>query len=113
MGAYSALPTLTQVTKTVFGNKRAHFYTFATDGTSTWITAGFSLTPAMLGLTKIEQLFVDPGVSGLLFTYDYTNQMLHGYTCGTAGATNILVKANGSTPASATVSIMAIGYGLG
>jgi hypothetical protein len=113
MGDYSALPTLTQVTKAIFGNKRAHFWKLSTDGTSTWPAAGLTLTPANLGLVAIDQLFIDPGISGIMFTYDYTNQVLHAYTAPTtSGPTHVMVKATGSTPVAAVVNILALGYGV-
>jgi hypothetical protein len=108
---YSTLPAMTLVTRTVWGNKRVHLWTCPL-ATNTWPAGGLSLTPATLGLSKINQLFVDPGVSGLLFSYDYTNKVLHAWTTGTAGAAYIFVEAEGSTPATSTISILAIGDGV-
>ena len=115
MGAYAALPTPAVVTRTVFGNKRICTTTITMDGSSTWPadTNGLSLTPAMFGMSVLEQIMIDPGLSGVVFGYDYVNQKLHAYVQGTAGANTIMVEAQASTPASSVVRITAIGYGLG
>lgn len=114
MGDYAALPTLTQVARTVFGNKRVHIFTFAFDGSSTWPAGALSLTPAMLGMSKVEAIFFNTELSGVVLSYDATNKLLKAWTAnGTPGATALMIVATGSTPAASTVTITAIGYGLG
>jgi hypothetical protein len=114
MTALSAIPTLTQVARTQFGNKNVVCWSFSMDGSKTWpASGGLSLTPAQLGLSTLDQIFISPGTTGLLYSYDYTNYVLHAYTSASStGATAVLVEANASTPASGTVSIMAIGKGV-
>ena len=49
----------------------------------------------------------------LQYFYDHTNTKLDGYLCGTAGAANVQVAANGATiTASETIYFLAIGSGM-
>jgi len=112
MGDYSALPTLTSVTKTVFGNKKVRIFSCTLDGSSTWPAAGLSLTPAMLGLRGVEYVSIQNNTSGVIFEYDYTNQVLNAYTAAAVPGTAVLmIKATGSAPANVPIQIFAFGYG--
>jgi hypothetical protein len=99
MAAISAITSVTIETKTVFGNKRVNYgYVTIGDGSSTWPSGGLSLTAAQLGLGKVESVFFIPG--GVQYFYDHANLKIDGKLCGTAGAAQVQVAANGAVIAS-------------
>lgn len=110
MGALTAITSVTLETKTVFGNKRIRMgYVTVGDGSSTWPSGGLSLTAANLELVKIESIFFMP--KGVQYYYDYVNAKIDGYLCGTAGAANVQVVADGAAIANGEkVYFIAIGY---
>jgi len=108
--ALSAVDSVTIQGRTVFGNKRITFG-YVTFGGSTWPSGGLPLTAAQLGLKDVEAVFFMP--HELQYFYDHTNTKLDGYLCGTAGASNVQVAANGATiTASETIYFLAIGSGM-
>lgn len=113
MGAITVITNVTTVAKTVFGNKRVLLgYVTVGDGSSTWPSGGLALTPSTLGMEGIDLVLFMP--KGIQYFYDYTNQKIDGYVCGTAGAAQVQVAANGAVIASGeTVYFIAIGYGKG
>ena len=100
--------TLSDFTRTVFGNKRIVIAT-ATFSGSTYTSGGESLTPANFGLQGVD--YVKAENATLLYKYDYTNKKLIAYTSAGGGATTTFTEAIGSTP-TGTIKVMAIGYGL-
>ena len=110
----SNMPTITYISRTVYGNKRIHTVTLTMDGSSTIASTGyFALTAANLGLGTIEKIDAESGISGLMWTYDYVNSRLYAYTAnGSPGATALMVIAAGATPPSSYVRITATGTGL-
>jgi hypothetical protein len=65
--------TLTSPRNEVVGQRRHHSATVAFD--SSYASGGEALTPAMFGLTVIDEVRVNPA-GGYAFEYDYTNQTL-------------------------------------
>ena len=112
MGAISAITSVTIEVRTVFGNKRVTYgYVTIGDGSSTWPSGGLALTAAQLGLKDVESCLFMP--KGIQYFYDHTNTKIDGYVCGTAGATNVQVAANGAVIASAEkIYFLAIGSGM-
>lgn len=111
MGAISAITSVTFTAKTVFGNKRIRIgYVTVGDGSSTWPSGGLSLTASDLGLTSIDMVIFEP--KGVQYYYDHDNSKIDGYVCGTAGASNVQVQANGAVIASGEkVYFIVIGTG--
>ena len=64
-----------------FGNKRASSGTITFD--SSYATGGESLTPANIGLGRIERITFNHGEDGYVFKYDYTNQKVLVYRTAT------------------------------
>ena len=109
--AISAIESVVIENRTVFGNKRivTGYLTFAND---TWPSAGISFTGADVGIGGFDFVYFAP--SGLQWNYDYTNQKITGVLCGTAGAAQVQVAADGATiSASDKVYFMVVGYGKG
>lgn len=112
MTALSAITSVTIEHRTVFGNKRITAgYVTVGDGTKTWPAGGLSLTHAQLGFQTLEMcLFQSKGIQ---YFYDYTNKMIDGYLCGTAGANQVQVAADTATIANGEkVYFIAFGTGL-
>ncbi len=91
------------IVRSIFGNKRVVI--FDCDLDSSYVTNGESLTPADLGLTKID-IFIATDKNGYSFEYDYTNKKLkvknvgaHTHTENTAGS----YTQNATTAASTAV----------
>ncbi len=103
--------TVTNVARTVFGNKRIIIADLTMgDGSSTWPTAGVELLPSDLGLRGIDFLAFQGGT--LVYKYDATNKLVHAYTApSTTGADKLLVVATSAIP-NETVRCIAIGYGV-
>lgn len=112
MAPLTTLGSPTIITKTVFGNKRVVICTLTFgNATLTWPSGGLSFTPSQVGMARFQYVSIDSD-GQQVYRYDYTNQMIDAYLpAGTGGATNIMVAANGSAPASGTIRILAIGYG--
>jgi len=108
--AISAYSSITVTFRSVFGNKRivAGYINFAND---TWPSGGVSLVGSDLGIGTIEYFMAQP--TEIQWYYDYANGKLDGYLCGTAGAAQVQVKANGATLTTANVYFLAIGRGKG
>jgi hypothetical protein len=111
MGALSAITSVTVESRTVFGNKRVTYgYVTVGDGSSTWPSGGLALTAAQLGMSTVECVMFQS--KGIQYFYDYTNTKIDGTVCGTAGAAQVQVAANGAVIASAEkVYFMAVGTG--
>lgn len=112
MGAISAITSVTIEQRTVFGNKRiTSGYVTIGDGSSTWPSGGLSLTHAQLGFQTLEAVLFQS--KGIQYFYDYTNKKIDGTVCGTAGAAQVQVAANGAVIAnSEKVYFFAFGTGL-
>ena len=99
--------------RSVFGNKRTIIADLVlnTGPTSdTFPTAGISLVPADFGMKGIDFMSISQG--SLLYSYDYTNQVLQAYTAaGTTGATYLLIQATQAVPVE-TIRVTVYGYGL-
>lgn len=96
--------TLTKVTRYVAGNKRHHVYDVTFD--SSYLDDGESLTPANVGLRKIEQAipsgaFIDAGNdNAIIVSYDITEQKLVA-VWGNAGTASVLPEVTSTTDVSA------------
>jgi len=112
MAPIGAITSVTIEVRTVFGNKRVTYgYITVGDGASTWPSGGLSLTAAQLGLKDVEVCLFAP--KGVQYFYDHTNTMLDGYVCGTAGANQVQVAADGAVIASGEkIYFLAIGSGM-
>ena len=112
MGAIVASDvTYTQVSRTVFGNKRVVIadLTFGNGTTLTLAATGIPLAPSVFGLKGINFLSVDGGT--LVYKYNYTTECLLGYTShATPGATVVLILATGSAPYE-TIRVTVYGWG--
>ena len=108
--ALSAVDSVTIQGRTVFGNKRITFG-YVVFGNDTWPTGGLPLTAAQLGLKDVEAVFFMP--HELQYFYDHTNTKLDAYACGTAGADEVQVQADGANiTASEDTYFLAIGSGM-
>jgi hypothetical protein len=109
--AISAIASTVVQNRTVFGNKRivTGYLTFAAD---TWPAGGVSFTGSTVGIGAFDFVYFAP--SGLQWKYDYTNKMIDGVLCGTAGADQVQVAADGATiSASDKVYFLVVGNGKG
>lgn len=80
-----------------FGNKRAVTGTITFD--SSYATGGESLTPANIGLGKIERITFNQAEDGYVFKYDYANQKVMAYSAvpgGTISKPSFTVEASGA-----------------
>jgi hypothetical protein len=68
--------TISNLERTVFGNKRASIADIAFD--SSYAFGGESLTPGAVGLSQIERAIIEPK-SGMTFEYDFTNQKVKAF----------------------------------
>lgn len=66
--------TLVQVSQNLTGHQRAHAFDF-TMGAS-YPTGGEPLTPAKVGLIRVETLEIADNAGGYVLTYDRANQKL-------------------------------------
>ena len=97
MADIASIP-VSSVARGVFGNKR---YVIADltigDGSSTFPVAGVSLTPAELGLTKVDSMLIAHG--SIEYSYDATNELMMGYVpAETTGADKVSVAADDAVP---------------
>jgi hypothetical protein len=106
----AAINTVTVTNRTVFGNKRivTGYINFTA---STWTAGGLAFTGANVGIGGIDYMLIAPG--DLQYFYDYTNQKIDGVLCGTAGAAQVQVAADGATVSTGNVYFMIIGHGKG
>ena len=113
MAVLTAITSVTKVARTVFGNKRVLLgYVTLGDGASTFPSGGLALTASDLGMQGVDVVLFMP--KGIQYFYDNTNSKIDGYVCGTAGAANVQVAANGAVIASGEkVYFVAIGWGKG
>lgn len=110
--------TITDVTKSIFGNKRIDIASLAVSGGNLTMPAGgVSLPASAFGLQAIEFFKADGG--SFIYKYDYTNSKLMGYTAAASGrdATVVLIEASGVTPsgvssATDTFRALVVGYGI-
>ena len=100
--------TLSNISRTVFGNKRIVFAD-CTFGSTDYPAAGIALVASDFGISTIEFMKAERGT--LIYKYDYTNGKLLAYTTITGGATNLLEVATDSDPTE-TIKLMVIGTGL-
>lgn len=107
----SGVTSITDVSRTIFGNKRIVIAdVHIGDGTKEVAAAGIPLVASEFGLKTIE--FLDTESASLVYKYDYTNYTLLAYTAaGSTGATALLIIADAAVPHE-TVRMMVIGYGL-
>ena len=106
--------TVTQVERrTVFGDRRAVVasLTFSDN----YETGGYVLTPALLGLQRLDMLIcdsmvaADAGTTGVIPHMDYANNKLQMFE-GSAAGTALTEKTNAEAmPASAKLRVIAIG----
>jgi len=109
--AIAAFATCVVQTRTVFGNKRivTGYLTFAND---TWPAGGVAFGPSDVGLGGFDFVYFAP--SGLQWRYNYSTGFIDGVLCGTAGAAQVQVAADGATIAAADkVYFQIVGYGKG
>lgn len=96
-----ALGTVTKVDGYAVGNKRVRVVDVVLSTGANWTAAGESLTPAMVGLTKITFAECNLGLSstptGFQVRYDYTNKKLIALAQAVAGAAVALVAVTGNT----------------
>ena len=109
MGAISAITSVTIEHRTVFGNKVVSMgYVTIGDGSSTWPAGGLAISAAQLGMGSVESVFFQP--KGIQYFYDFTNEKIDGTVCGTAGAAQVQIAADGAVIASGEkVYFMAFG----
>jgi hypothetical protein len=72
----------------VVGNRKTVIATIT--GDTSYPTGGSALTPAQLGLRRVDYADTPQAVGGVSFTYDYANNKLLSFTGGTqtTNATN-------------------------
>ena len=100
--------TVIDMGRTVIGNKKIIFADLVLGGSSrNWPEYGMALTPQNFGLVAIDAIMFNGGQA----QYAWAANVLDAYVCGTAGATNVLVKADGAL-IDETVRCMVIGYGM-
>jgi hypothetical protein len=76
---------------------------------ASYTTGGMSLTPAMLGLTRISRLEADTSSDGRVFWYDQTPQKLKAFQ--SAGSAAALAEVPNATGLSLTLTrVTAYGY---
>jgi hypothetical protein len=110
MADISGVVSVTNVARTVFGNKKIVIADLHIgNAADTIAAAGIPFTPAELGLNGVDFLSIEGGT--LVYKYDYTNQVINAYTAhGTPGATVLMIAATAAVPHE-TVRVTAIGYG--
>jgi hypothetical protein len=96
-----ALGAITKVDGYAEANKRVRIVDVVLSTGANWTSAGESLTPAMVGLTKITFAECNLGVSStptaFQVRYDYTNKKLLAFAQAVAGAAVALVAVTGNT----------------
>lgn len=94
------------------GNKKASTGTITFD--SSYASGGESLTPAMVGLQKIDFISLNQGEDGYVFHYDAANQKVIAYVTidpGDAGGANVVLQEAGAIDLSnVVVEFHAIGF---
>jgi len=111
VAALSALGTITIEARSVFGNKRVVIGTIVMgDGSNTWPSGGLALSPSQIGLGAIEWMQIESKEQ--CYFYNKSTGKIDAFVPATTpGAAVIMVAADGSTPTTATVRFMAVGYG--
>jgi hypothetical protein len=106
----AAISSTTVQNRTVFGNKRVvtGYINFTN---STWTAGGLAFDGSNVGIGTIDYMIIAPG--DLQFFYNYTTAKIDAYLCGTAGAAQVQVAANGATVTTGNVYFMIIGHGKG
>jgi hypothetical protein len=101
---------LTQVDKTVFGNKRVHTFTgYVGNGTDSWPAAGVQCPASNFGLREAEFVEVDGGT--LKYVYQYSSSCVQAYTSTLSGV-NCVVAAAVVPTSGVAVRFRATGYGV-
>lgn len=87
--------TVTQTgRRTVFGDRRVHFFDIAFD--TSYPTGGESLTAADLGLSRVDLVLCEPasaaaGATAVVVKYDRTNSKLQAYGQQPTSATTTVI----------------------
>jgi hypothetical protein len=100
---------LTQIDKTIFGNKRVHTFTgYLGNGSDTIPTGGIQCPAANFGLREAEFVEFDCNVP---LAYQYTSSAVNAYT--TASGLQWVVAAALVPTSGTSFRVRATGYGLG
>ncbi len=116
-----ALGTITRTgvgSDTIFGNKRIKIRDIQLTSGANYTTGGETVTPAMVGLRKIDQVLTDAGGKNATGTfavpvrYDYTASKLQAYRYNGASAGVAFLEEVGAATDLSTFSVRAtfIGY---
>ena len=113
MADLTAVTSVTNTFRTVFGNKRvvAGYVTLG-DGSSTIPAAGLALTASTLGLSEVEFIIFEPKSAAYMYNYD--NETLE--AAGTGAGDGLVFNLNGGgiiPPEGEKVHFLAVGYGVG
>ena len=113
MADIGAITSVTNVARSVFGNKRIVIgYITYGDDSDTFPVAGLSLTPGDVGMSAIELILFDIKSVGIY--YDYTNEVIKPVATGAGDGLAFNIAGSGGIPANGeTVRFIAIGYGCG
>jgi hypothetical protein len=80
-----------------------------TCGDSDYPSGGYSVTPAMCGFGHTVTLFPGPGINGIMWAWDATNEKLKAYT-QTTGSAIVFAEATAAQVSDSVVYCLAVGH---
>ncbi len=94
--------TVSNIVTTVFGSKRIVKFDVALGA---YTAGGISVTPASLGLRRVDIVLFEPGTDGTEYQYNYTSSVVQAYTAGGNAISNVTMSAPTITVTGAAVVV--------